>query len=172
MKNISNFKAFMIVISILVLINILLKIIERSNIEQDIIFYEQLIEEEYDLLISFKNTGRRWGIYLSKTESDISRIKQKKYPIGDPYKVPQYPDIEFSIKPTQRLYDNCEIYDRIQKLANSNKCILYRKDSVFRYNCHIIPDNIREKIIVDEWNEEEVGFWKLGNAPKLVTDKK
>lgn len=162
----------MIVISILVLIIILLKITKRSNIEQDIIFYEQLIEEEYDLLISFKNTGRRWGIYLSKTEYDISKIKQKKYPIGDPYKVPQYPDIEFSIKPTQGLYDKCEIYDRVQKLAHSNKCILYRKDSIFRYNCYYIPEKIKVKIKISEWNEEEVGFWKLDNIPNPVINQK
>lgn len=163
-------KVLILIGGIIIIYNIQKKC--SSKIESDFEYYKNLLQEDFNLLVSFKNTGRRWGVYLSKTEYDISRIKQKKYPIGDPYRVPEYPDIEFSIKPTQRLYDKCEIYDRIQKLAHSNKCILYRKDSIFRYNCYIIPDNIREKIIVDEWNKEEIGFWKLGNTPKSVIDKK
>lgn len=168
----NKFIKALILIGVITIVYNIQKRCSSREIESDFEYYKNLLQKDFDLLVSFKNIGRQWGIYLSKTKYDISKIKQKKYPIGDPYKVPQYPDIEFAIKPTQTLYDKCEIYDRIQKLANSNKCILYHNDSIFRYNCYYIPEKIRIKIKINEWSEDEVGFWKLDSAPNLVVEKK
>ena len=41
------------------------------------------------------------------------------------------------------------------------KPYLYKNDSVFRYNCLSIPKEIREIIAIDEWKENELGFWNV-----------
>src|SRR5690625_4069925 len=59
------------------------------------------------------------------------------------------------------LYDKAEIGNRIEKLPNGNKCYLYKNDSVFRYNSLVIPQKITEIVEIEEWDQEELGFYKL-----------
>src|SRR5690625_7106427 len=65
------------------------------------------------------------------------------------------------------LYDKAEIGNRIEKLPNGNKCYLYKNDSVFRYNCLVIPEKIREIVEIEEWDQEELGFYKDRKSTRL-----
>ncbi len=157
-------KIILILISVLtvLLIRILIKNSEINNRKDSVRFYSECLDEKFSLIVSFKNTGRQWGIYLSKDVDDVIKIAKENYPIGDPYKYPIYPDIEFSIISTGALFDKSKIGDTIKKLPNSNKCYLYKKDSIFRYNCWIIPEDIRVEIgNIEEWKSDEIGFWKV-----------
>ena len=157
------FRNSLILIILIMSVITVLKYCNEKNTENDIIYYKNNIQEEFDLLVSFKNTGRQWGLYLSKTKKDIDNIKEKKYPIGDPYKIPKYPDIEFALKATQALFENARVGNRIEKLPNGNKCYLYKNDSIYRYNCLVIPEKIREIVEIEEWETYELGYWKLKN---------
>lgn len=156
----SLLSSFIIIISVLLSINILINICSKKDATEETLFYTKNLQEEFDLLVSFKNIGRNWGVYLSATKEDINKIKEKKYPLGDPYNIPKYPEIKFVIKTTQELYDKTDIGDRLHKLPNSNKCYLYKGDSIFKYNCYLIPEQIKEKINIDEWDNDEIGYWK------------
>src|SRR5690625_247439 len=110
------FRNSLILIILIMSVITVLKYCNEKNTENDIFYYKNNIQEEFDLLVSFKNTGRQWGLYLSKTKKDIDNIKEKKYPIGDPYKIPKYPDIEFALKA-----NSISGYFGILKLPNGNK---------------------------------------------------
>ena len=78
----SLLSSFIIIISALLSINILLNICSKKDTTEETLFYTKNLQEEFDLLVSFKNIGRNWGIYLSATKEDIN--KRKKISIRRP----------------------------------------------------------------------------------------
>src|SRR5690625_916783 len=71
------FRNSLILIILIMSVITVLKYCNEKNTENDIFYYKNNIQEEFDLLVSFKNTGRQWGLYLSKTKKDIDNIKEK-----------------------------------------------------------------------------------------------
>ena len=132
-----------------------------NNKATDIDYYNNNIKESFELYVSYKNDGRMYGLYMCKTLGDVDKIKKRNIKPGEPYEVPTYPDIEFSVYATLPLFDKAHIGDKLQKLPNTNKCYLYRSDSIYRYNCYIIPEKDRKSLnVISEWTPQELGFWK------------
>ena len=57
----SLLSSFIIIISALLSINILLNICSKKDTTEETLFYTKNLQEEFDLLVSFKNIGRNWG---------------------------------------------------------------------------------------------------------------
>jgi hypothetical protein len=63
-----------------------------------------------------------------------------------------------------RITNFIRIGDYLEKIANSNMCIVQRSDSIIYLDCYDIPVRIRKELgPIKEWQREEVGNWKLKN---------
>ncbi len=117
-----------------------------------------------DGFILYKNEHRTFSIHLSKFDADSVYSKYAHISEMEAFRKPQIDNyIHRILMVNLDLYDKAEIGNRIQKLPNGNKCYLYKNDSVFRYNCLVIPEKIREIVEIEEWETYELGYWKLKN---------
>lgn len=112
--------------------------------------------------VVYKNEHRTFSIHLSKFDADSVYSKYAHISENEAFRKPQIDKYIFSIlKVNFDLYEKAEIGNRIEKLPNGNKCYLYKDDSIYRYNCLVIPEKIREIVEIEEWDQEELGFYKL-----------
>ena len=125
-------------------------------------FIEYKIVNPKEGFIVYKNNHRSLTFCLSKFDEDSIYNKYAHISESEAFRKPEidkYIHSRFMV--TVDTYDKAEIGNKLEKLPNSNKCYLYKNDSVFRYNCLSIPKEIREIIAIDEWKENELGFWKV-----------
>lgn len=111
--------------------------------------------------IVYKNSQKGSYLYLDHDTSLILKYEDLKE--FEAFKKPsEGKDVEIVLYSDTAFYDNAKVGDVVQKMANSNMCFLYRNDSIFRYNCQLIPKLAKKEIVAPtEWSKSEIGFWKI-----------
>ncbi len=70
-----------------------------------------------------------------------------------------------AIAVASRLNNFVQIGDKFVKVANSNKCIIQRKNSIMYIDCYDIPEEIRDSLgIIDEWPSSKKGHWLINKG--------
>ena len=158
-------KRHIIIILVLVLVVLIINIIQKKYIDPK--YYksrEILFKEDFTSYIIYKNRHRVYSLYMTNDSTRIAHSKLPELYEGTAFNKPELgEEVQHIIGIANvELYENSHIGDKIEKLPNSNKCYLYRKDSIFKYNCYVFSDkDTQETGKIDEWNSNEIGFWKL-----------
>ena len=154
-----------IIILVLVLVVLVINIIQKKYIDPK--YYKEIetvIKEDFTSYIIYKNDHMVFSLYMTDDSTRIAHSELPELGESEAFHKPDIgEEIQHIIKADVELYKNSRIGDKIEKLPNSNKCYLYRKDSIFKYNCYLFTDKERQAIgkRIDEWNSNETGFWKL-----------
>jgi len=127
--------------------------------------HRKLIGDGFVEFIAYKNNQRGLYLYLVDDVATVRKLRLDTLYEGEAFKKPRdLVEIKRIITTTSPLYDASKIADKVEKLPNSNKCYLFKADSIFRFNCNWLSEDIRKKIgPIDEWKPNEIGFWKVGN---------
>lgn len=117
---------------------------------------EGRINEKFVEVIVYKNNHRGFYLYLNDYNNAVSFVDVLE---DEVFKKPDQDSVNFIIDVTSELYDLAEIGDKIEKFPNSNKCCLYKNDSVYKFNLYDITESERKEIkIIDEWGSNEIGY--------------
>lgn len=117
---------------------------------------ESRINLKFMEIIVYKNDHRGLSLYLNKNNTSHNfRALQE----SEAFNKPNQDSVDYIIDVKLELYNLAEIGDRIEKLPNSNKCYLYKTDSIFRFNLYDITESERKNLKnVDEWSNLEIGY--------------
>jgi len=154
-----------IIILVLVLVVLGANIIQKKYIDpKTTSFLNGQIEDSFISYIIYKNHHRGFSLFMTDDSTRIAHSKLPELYEGTAFNKPELgEEVQHIIGIADiKLYENSHIGDKIEKLPNSNKCYLYKKDSIFKYNCYAFSDKDRQEIgKIDVWNSNETGFWKL-----------
>lgn len=159
-------KRYIIALSIILILIISATLIQRFYIDPNHKrnYITHKIINPIDGFILYKNNHRGRYFYLTNFDEDSIYNKYTHISEMEAFRKPQIDNyIHRILMVNLDLYDKAEIGNRIEKLPNGNKCYLYKNDSIFRYNCSIIPEKIRKTVEIEEWETYELGYWKLKN---------
>jgi hypothetical protein len=151
-----------IVIIILALVSVAMLINYLVIKPKSIDFVDGQLKEEFNGYITYKNNQKGFYLYLVNDPVTVHRLHLDTLYESEAFNKPQLGgDIKHIIFTDSILYRASHIGDKIEKLPNSNKCLLSTKEGTFRFNCYIISRDKREKISkIDEWQPNEIGLVK------------
>ncbi len=129
---------------------------------KSVMFFKNQLSEKLVGYIAYKNNQRGFYLYLV---DEISKIKQLELDTLYEKKAFNKPNVGEYIKhivfADSLLYHASYLGTKIEKLPNSNKCYLFTKVGVFRFNCYMMSKDDRKELIkIDEWAADEIGLWK------------
>lgn len=153
-------KKFVIIILALLALMMLINyfIIKPKSIDS----IDGQLKEGFKGYIAYKNNQKGFYLYLADDPSTVNRLHLDTLYESEAFNKPQLGnDIKQIIFTDSLLYNAAHLGDKIEKLPNSNKCLLITKEVVFRFNCYVISSDKREKIgKIEEWQPNEIGLMK------------
>ena len=140
----------------MIIINYL--IIKPKSVE----FFKIQLNEKFVGYIAYKNNQRGFYLYLADEVLKEKQLALDTLYEKEAFNKPNVGDyIKHVIFTDSLLYNASYLGDKIEKLPNSNKCYLFTKIGIFRFNCYVMSKDDRKELgKVDEWAVNEIGLWK------------
>ncbi|WP_113638364.1 hypothetical protein [Nubsella zeaxanthinifaciens] len=125
-------------------------------------FIRGQINEGFNGYIAYKNNQKGFYLYLVDDYQMVERLKLDTLFESEAFDKPKIGGfIRHIIFADSLLYRASQIGDKIEKLPNSNKCVLFVKEAVFKFNCYAISSDDRKQAAeIKEWKTNEIGYWK------------
>lgn len=146
----------LITLVLMIIINYL--IIKPKSVE----FLKIQLNEKFVGYIAYKNNQRGFYLYLVDELSKEKQLALDTLYEKEAFNKPNVGDyIKHVIFTDSLLYNASHLGDKIEKLPNSNKCFLFTKIGIFRFNCYVMSKDDRKELgEVDGWAADEIGLWK------------
>jgi hypothetical protein len=154
--NVKNVTVLIILVLVCTSINYL--IIKPMSIN----FVDSQLKETISGYITYKNNQKGFYLYVVDDSATVERLHLDTLYESEAFDKPQLnTDIKHIIFADSQFYRVSHIGDKIEKLPNSNKCILIGKKAASRFNCYSISSEMQVKIgKVEEWQPTEIGLWR------------